>query len=82
MNSNVPLDKMMIVRTVILVLAWLNQWLVINGYSPLPFSNEEIEMGVSTLITFVVSVWTWWKNNAVTRKARQAEKLAERNGLK
>lgn len=82
MNSNVPFDKMMIVRTVILVLAWLNQWLVINGYSPLPFSNEEIEMGVSTLITFVVSVWTWWKNNAVTRKARQAEKLAERNGLK
>lgn len=82
MNSNIPFNKGMIVRTVILFLAWLNQFLVVNGYSPFPFDDAQVEMGVSLIITFAASVWTWWKNNALTRDARKAEELAKRNGLK
>lgn len=82
MNSNIPFNKGMIVRTVILFLAWLNQFLVVNGYSPFPFDDAQVEMGVSLFITFVVSIWTWWKNNALTRNARKAEELAKQKGLK
>jgi SPP1 family holin len=80
--TNLPFDKGMIIRTVILFAAWFNQYLVVQGYNPLPFDDAGIEMGVSTLFTFGASVWTWWKNNDVTRKARQAAVLAEQKGLK
>lgn len=68
----------MVIRTVILFAAWANQLLIVNGYSPLPFDDAGIEQGVSAGITFVASVWSWWSNNNVTRKAR----LAEKKGLK
>lgn len=82
MNTTLPFDKFMVIRTLILLAAWLNQFLVINGHGPLPFDDAQIEMGISSTVTFVISMWTWWKNNAITRKARKAEELAEQKGLK
>lgn len=82
MNTTLPFDKFMIIRTIILVLAWLNQFLVLKGHGPIPFDDAQIEVGVSTFVTFVMSMWTWWKNNAITRNARKAELLAEQKGLK
>lgn len=80
--TNLPFDKGMIIRTIILALAWLNQFLVMNGHSPLPFDNAQTEMGVTSFVTFCASIWNWWKNNDVTRKARLASELAKREGLK
>lgn len=80
--TNLPFDKGMIIRTVILFAAWFNQFLVLKGYSPLPFDDAGIEMGVSVLITFIASVVTWWKNNDVTRKAKLNTKFLEDKGLK
>lgn len=82
MNTKLPFDKGMIVRTVILFLAWLNQFLVINEYSPLPFDNEQVELGVSAIITFLASVWAWWKNNNVRYKTRRNEQYLKDKGLK
>ena len=72
-----PINKLMIIRTILFFVAWLNQYLVANGNSPLPFDDMQTELIVSSLITFAVSMWAWWKNNAFTRKARLIEKAAK-----
>ncbi|WP_046180403.1 phage holin [Domibacillus tundrae] len=76
------LDKGTIVRTVVLFVMWGNQFLVINGYSPLPLDSEMVEMGTTSFLTFCASLWAWWKNNNITRKARRNEELLKREGLK
>lgn len=78
----VPFDKGALIRTIVLVVALVNQFLVNAGYSPLPFNDEGIEIAVTTTLTIVAALWTWWKNNSFTRKARQADKLAAERGLK
>lgn len=78
----VPVDKGAIVRTTVLIVALINQFLVNAGYSPLPFDDAGVEIAVTTTLTITASVWAWWKNNSITRKARQADKLAAERGLK
>ncbi|ALC85614.1 MULTISPECIES: phage holin [unclassified Bacillus (in: firmicutes)] len=85
MSSNdklAPFDKMMIIRSIILFIAWINQFLVMKGYSPLPFNDEELELGVTLLVTFLVSIWAWWKNNDVRYKARRNTQYLKEKGLK
>lgn len=82
MKSNLPFDRGMIVRTVVLMVALLNQFLVNAGYSPLPIDDAGTEIAVTTTLTIAASIWAWWKNNSLTRKARQADKLATERGLK
>jgi SPP1 family holin len=78
----VPPNTGSIIRTVILAVALINQLLVSAGYSPLPFENEQIELGLSTAFTVIAALISWWKNNDLTRKARLASKLAKEKGLK
>lgn len=84
MNSyhNVPQDTGSIIRSIILGVALFNQLLVSAGYSPLPFEDSQIEVMVSTVFTVVAAIVAWWKNNNLTRKARQADELAKQRGLK
>ncbi|WP_082860545.1 phage holin [Domibacillus aminovorans] len=55
------IDNGTIVRTVVLFVAFLNQFLVLVGYSPLPYESEEeeIEHFVVGVLTFVAAVWAW-----------------------
>lgn len=77
-----PFDKIMIVRTAVLFLAWINQYLVMNGKSPLPFTNEEFELTISALITFIASMWSWWNNNDIRFKTRRNTQYLKDKGLK
>ncbi|OKL36983.1 phage holin [Domibacillus mangrovi] len=76
------IDNGTIVRTVVLFVALLNQTLVLIGFSPLPFENEQVENFITILLTVVASVWAWWQNNAITRKARRNEEILKKEGLK
>lgn len=80
-EPNAPIQRMTIIRTLLLFIAWLNQFLSMNGYSPLPFTDQELEAGVSMFVTFVVSVWTWWKNNDITKKARARTEFLKGKGM-
>lgn len=73
------LDKMMIIRTVVLFVALLNQSLVLTGFSPLPFTDEQIKNGLTIVFTIVASLWTWWKDNDITRKARERKQFLKDN---
>jgi SPP1 family holin len=81
-HHSAPFDKMMIIRTVILLIAWLNQFLVMKGYTPLPIDNEELQVFVTFALAFITSIWSWWKNNDVRYKARRNTKYLKDKGLK
>lgn len=71
-----PIKKDVIIRIAVLVFALVNQALVGFDMSPLPFTDEKFEQGVSILLTTSASIWAWWKNNSITRKERKKEQLA------
>ena len=66
-----------IVRTIILIVALINQMLSISGHAVLPFSDAEIEQGVSMLITALAALWAWWKNNSFTKDHIEADAMVE-----
>ncbi|WP_080845536.1 phage holin [Cytobacillus gottheilii] len=69
------MDKMVLIRTIVLAVALLNQVLVMSGLSPLPFDDAQVEQGVSALFTVVASIWSWWKNNSFSRNAQKADEV-------
>lgn len=60
-------------RTVALIFALINQVLVISGYNPLPFTDEEFGQAMSMVLTIGASLWAWWKNNSFTQAAIAAD---------
>lgn len=67
-----------IARTVILVLALVNQILSGTGHPVIPIPDETIEGTVSYIVTVVVALWTYWKNNSWTRPALMGDVLMNR----
>lgn len=67
--------KQAIVRLVVLIIALVNQGLILAGYNPLPFSEEEIFKFVSAVASVIAVLWAWWKNNSVTKEAQEADEV-------
>lgn len=62
-----------IVRTIVLVIALVNQILTSTGRSPIPISDEEVTELISLILTIGASAWAWWKNNSFTQAALRAD---------
>lgn len=62
-----------IARTVILVVALVNQALTMAGKSVLPISDEQIMEVISLAFTVVSAFVAWWKNNSFTQAAITAD---------
>lgn len=62
-----------IVRLVVLVILLVNQSLIVMGWTPFPFSEEQIYEGVSSVALVITAIYTWWKNNNVTKEAQEAQ---------
>ena len=67
------IDKGTLIRTVILVLALVNQVLTVLGINPLPIDEGNLDLLISTAWTIVAAIWSWWKNNNITKEAIQAQ---------
>lgn len=67
------MTKGTIIRTVLLVLALVNQVLAAFGISPLPLENETVTTLVSLGFTVVTALVAWWKNNSFTKEAQAAD---------
>lgn len=63
------MTKGTITRTILLALAIINQLLTATGHNPLPADNDT----VSALVTAVVAILAWWKNNSFTKHAKAAD---------
>ena len=62
-----------IARTAVLLLALTNQVLCALGKSPLPIESETLNQLVTTGITTVAALISWWKNNSFTKEAIEAD---------
>lgn len=71
------IKKDTIIRTIVLIVALINQALTIAGKNPLPFEDEAIAEALSYLFTVAASLWAWWKNNSFTKNAIEADKMLE-----
>ena len=66
-----------IVRTVILIVALINQALTVAGKSLLPITDDQITEVITLVITIGTSLWAWWKNNSFTQAAIEADKVKD-----
>ena len=62
-----------ITRTILIIIALINQGLVIAGKNPLPFEDDQITQVISFSFTTVTSLIAWWKNNNFSREAKEAQ---------
>lgn len=68
------MSKETIIRTVILIVALLNQVLVITGHSIFPVDEQQITELISVAFTVVTALVAWWKNNSFTAEAIEADR--------
>ena len=76
MNTNITAGTL--ARTACLLLALLNQVLCAIGKSPLPIESETLNQLVTSGITVVAALISWWKNNSFTKEAIAADKEYDR----
>lgn len=69
--------KETIIRTVILVLALVNQILTATGHAIIPIENETVTELISLLFTVGAALWSWWKNNSFTKDAIAADEYLD-----
>lgn len=67
-----------IARTIALFVVLINTILTAIGLNPLPYSETEVYEAISTVVTVIVALWAWWKDNDITQTAlARKAKLAE-----
>ena len=74
-NNKMNITSGTIARTIILVLALLNQLLTATGHSVINISDESVNALISTGFTIVTAVIAWWKNNSFTQSALKADEV-------
>lgn len=67
-----------IIRTIVLIIALINQVLAILGKEAIPIAEETVYQVVTLIFTIVSAVWAWWKNNSFTFAAIEGDKVKDR----
>lgn len=67
-----------IIRLIVALVPVANIVLTALGKSPLPFSQEEVNVGVSTVVSVAGILWAWWKNNNITIEARIGQETVDK----
>lgn len=62
-----------IARTIVLVLALINQLLAIFGKGTIDITENDIYQVVSIIFTIVSAIAAWWYNNSFTKHAIRAD---------
>lgn len=70
-HRNIKADT--IVRTIVLMVALINQILTSTGHSVIPVSDDQIAEMITLCITIASSIWAWWKNNSFSQAAIRAD---------
>lgn len=81
-------DKGTVIRTVLLFMALINQFLIMVGKPVLPISEDQVTSLVETLylafsmvFTLVTTLVAWFKNNYVTEKGKKQKEILKQKGL-
>ncbi|MCY8544380.1 phage holin [Bacillus vallismortis] len=81
-------DKGTVIRTVLLLVAFINQTMLMFGKSPLDIQEEQVNQLADALYTAVSLIFTigtalaaWFKNNYVTEKGKKQRDLLKEHNL-
>ncbi|MEK5425376.1 phage holin [Cytobacillus sp. FSL R7-0680] len=75
------MDKGTVIRTMVLLVAVINQFLVATGLNPIPGSEQIWGEVLSTAFTGAAATWAWFKNNYVTAKGKRQRAALKMKGL-
>lgn len=67
------------VRTTVLIIALVNQALVVFGITKTEVEIETWTQYVSYAFTVITAIWSWWKNNSFTLNAQEADNILNGN---
>lgn len=62
-----------VIRLIVALVPVVNIVLVQMGWSPLPFTESEINTGLSAIVAVAGIVYAWWKNNNMTPEAQSLQ---------
>ncbi|MBP9989796.1 MAG: phage holin [Ruminococcus sp.] len=62
------------IRTAILIIALINQAVVMIGMYDKNIDVDTFTARVSYILTALSSLWSWWKNNSFTQPAQCADR--------
>lgn len=81
-------DKGTVIRTVLLFIALINQFLIMVGKPVLPISEDQVNtltetlyLAFSMVFTLVTTLVAWFKNNYVTSKGHLQKETLKQKGL-
>ncbi|MDG3075998.1 MULTISPECIES: phage holin [Bacillus subtilis group] len=81
-------DKGTVIRTVLLLIALINQTMLMFGKSPLNITEHQINQLADALYTAASLIFTigttavaWFKNNYVTAKGHEQKAVLKQNNL-
>lgn len=66
-----------IIRLFVALVPVANIILTALGKSPLPFTQEEVNIGISSIVAVAGTLWAWWKNNNITIEAQTGQKVID-----
>jgi SPP1 family holin len=72
------LDKMVIVRAILTLIFAFNMLASSFGWQLLPLTEDAVGEAVSgfiAVLTILVWLWGWWKNNSFTLNAQTADEI-------
>lgn len=75
------MDKATSIRSLVLVVALINQALMASGLTPIPGTEEVWGEVIATGFTVVAAGVAWFKNNYVTAKGKAQKETIEKAGL-
>ncbi|MCY8454596.1 phage holin [Bacillus spizizenii] len=81
-------DKGTVIRTVLLLVALINQTMLMLGKSPLDIQEEQVNQLAdalystgSVIFTIGTTLAAWFKNNYITEKGKKQRDLLKENNL-
>ena len=66
-----------IIRTIVLVIALVNQILTACGKGIIPIEEETVNQLITAGFTVVTALAAWWRNNSFTLEAQRADEYLQ-----
>ena len=67
-----------IIRLLVTFVLVLNAGLTAKGLNPIPFDESAVTDVLTQLFAAGSIIWSWWKNNNVTKKARAQKEISNK----
>lgn len=75
------IDRGTLIRTIVLAVALINQFLTAFGLTKIPGTSDEQILVLSTIFTAVTAIIAWFKNNYLTSKGKKQKEVLQKHGL-